>query len=75
MAQAHGTGLDAVVRAGGGGRDRWGTLAAHASLVAREYGIPAVVGTGHATRRLATGQLVSVDGTTGTVAVVGDRSP
>jgi pyruvate,water dikinase len=52
-----------------------GTLAAHASLVAREYGIPAVVGTGQATRRLATGQLVSVDGTTGTVAVVGDRSP
>jgi rifampicin phosphotransferase len=52
-----------------------GTLAAHASLVAREYGIPAVVGTGQATRRLATGQLVTVDGTTGTVAVVGDRSP
>ena len=52
-----------------------GTLAAHASLVAREYGIPAVVGTGQATRRLATGQLVRVDGTTGTVAVVGDRSP
>jgi pyruvate,water dikinase len=51
-----------------------GTLAAHASLVAREYGIPAVVGTGQATRRLATGQLVTVDGTTGTVRVVGDRS-
>ncbi|HKB47488.1 MAG TPA: PEP-utilizing enzyme, partial [Ktedonobacterales bacterium] len=29
-----------------------GTLAAHASLVAREYGIPAVVGTGDATQRL-----------------------
>jgi phosphoenolpyruvate synthase/pyruvate phosphate dikinase len=27
-----------------------GTLAAHASLVARKYGIPAVVGTGNATR-------------------------
>ena len=52
-----------------------GTLAAHASLVAREYGIPAVVGTGQATRVLATGQLVTVDGTTGTVALVGDRSP
>ncbi len=46
-----------------------GTLAAHASLVAREYGIPAVVGTGDATRRLHTGQLVTVDGTTGVVAV------
>lgn len=46
-----------------------GTLAAHASLVAREYGIPAVVGTGDATRRLHTGQLVTVDGTTGVVTV------
>jgi pyruvate,water dikinase len=44
-----------------------GTLAAHASLVAREYGIPAVVGTGDATRRLRPGQLVTVDGTAGTV--------
>jgi pyruvate,water dikinase len=46
-----------------------GTLAAHASLVAREYGIPAVVGAGDATRRLRTGQLVTVDGTTGVVTV------
>jgi phosphohistidine swiveling domain-containing protein len=44
-----------------------GTLAAHASLVAREYGIPAVVGTGDATARLLPGQLVTVDGTAGTV--------
>jgi pyruvate,water dikinase len=44
-----------------------GTLAAHASLVAREYGIPAVVGTGDATSRLRTGQRVTVDGTAGTV--------
>jgi pyruvate,water dikinase len=44
-----------------------GTLAAHASLIAREYAIPAVVGTGDATRRLSTGQVVTVDGTTGTV--------
>jgi pyruvate,water dikinase len=47
-----------------------GTLAAHASLVAREYGIPAVVGTGDATRRLGTGQMVTVDGSTGTVEIV-----
>jgi phosphoenolpyruvate synthase/pyruvate phosphate dikinase len=46
-----------------------GTLAAHASLVAREYGIPAVVGTGDATRRLHNGQRVTVNGTTGTVTV------
>ncbi|ADX73132.1 hypothetical protein D7Z96_16400 [Pseudarthrobacter phenanthrenivorans] len=44
-----------------------GNLAAHASLVAREYGIPAVVGTGNATQVLHTGQLVTVDGNAGTV--------
>jgi pyruvate,water dikinase len=42
-----------------------GNLASHASLVAREYGIPAVVGTGDATLRLNDGQAVTVDGTTG----------
>jgi pyruvate,water dikinase len=44
-----------------------GTIAAHAALVAREYAIPAVVATGDATRRLTTGQIVTVDGTAGTV--------
>src|SRR5829696_4754993 len=44
-----------------------GTLAAHASLVAREYGIPAVVATGDATTRLREGQRVTVDGGAGTV--------
>jgi pyruvate,water dikinase len=44
-----------------------GTLAAHASLVAREYGIPAVVATGDATTRLADGQLVTIDGGAGTI--------
>jgi rifampicin phosphotransferase len=44
-----------------------GTLAAHASLVAREYGIPAVVGAGDATLRLRDGQAVTVDGGAGTI--------
>jgi phosphohistidine swiveling domain-containing protein len=44
-----------------------GTLAAHASLVAREYGIPAVVATGDATARLVDGQVVTVDGGAGTI--------
>ncbi|MCT9870880.1 PEP-utilizing enzyme [Paenarthrobacter aurescens] len=44
-----------------------GTLAAHASIIAREYGIPAVVGTRDATRRLHTGQQVTVDGGAGYV--------
>jgi pyruvate,water dikinase len=48
-----------------------GSLAAHASLVAREYGIPAVVGTGDATARLRDGQLVLVDGNRGQVTLLG----
>jgi pyruvate,water dikinase len=46
-----------------------GSLAAHASLVAREYGIPAVVATGNATTRLSDGQLVMVDGSAGLVEI------
>lgn len=44
-----------------------GSPAAHASIIAREYGIPAVVGCGDATARLQTGMRVTVDGTTGSV--------
>lgn len=42
-----------------------GSPMAHASLVAREYGIPAVVGAGDATKRFRDGELVTVDGHTG----------
>jgi pyruvate,water dikinase len=42
-------------------------VASHSSQVAREYGIPAVVGTGDATSRLSDGQMVTVDGGTGLV--------
>lgn len=49
-----------------------GSLAAHASLVAREYGIPAVVGMGDATARLRDGQRVTVDGSAGTVVLIGE---
>jgi pyruvate,water dikinase len=44
-----------------------GSAAAHASIIAREYGIPAVVGCGDATARLRTGMHVTVDGSTGNV--------
>jgi rifampicin phosphotransferase len=44
-----------------------GSAASHASIIAREYGIPAVVGCGEATARLRTGMRVTVDGSTGNV--------
>ncbi|HEX7197578.1 MAG TPA: PEP/pyruvate-binding domain-containing protein, partial [Candidatus Limnocylindria bacterium] len=44
-----------------------GSAASHASIIAREYGIPAVVGCGDATARLRTGMRVTVDGSTGNV--------
>jgi len=42
----------------------------HAAIVAREYGLPAVVGTGTATRRIKDGQRVRVDGDRGLVTLL-----
>ncbi len=50
-----------------------GSVAAHASVVAREYGIPAVVGTGNATTRLTDGMRVTLDGGSGTVEAAQPR--
>jgi pyruvate,water dikinase len=47
-----------------------GGVASHAAIVAREYGIPAVMGTGTATTSLADGQVVTVDGDRGRVIAV-----
>ena len=47
-----------------------GGMMTHGSVVAREYGIPAVVGVHEATSRLQTGDRVRVDGTTGQVEKV-----
>jgi pyruvate,water dikinase len=41
----------------------------HGSIVAREYGIPAVLGTDDATKRIQSGQLVTVDGSSGMVTL------
>ncbi|MFZ1284880.1 MAG: PEP-utilizing enzyme, partial [Propionicimonas sp.] len=49
-----------------------GGMMTHGSVVAREYGIPAVVGVHDATRRLSTGQRVRLDGTHGTIEVLDD---
>ncbi|MEU8527401.1 PEP/pyruvate-binding domain-containing protein [Streptomyces sp. NPDC048629] len=47
-----------------------GANLSHASIVARELGIPAVVGCGNATTRIRTGQRIRVDGGRGTVEVL-----
>lgn len=47
-----------------------GANLSHASIVARELGIPAVVGCGNATTRIRTGQRIRVDGGRGTVEIV-----
>jgi phosphoenolpyruvate synthase/pyruvate phosphate dikinase len=47
-----------------------GAPLSHAAIVARELGIPAVVGCGNATTRIATGDVVQVDGAPGTVKKV-----
>ena len=47
-----------------------GGVMSHAAIVAREYGMPAVVGTGRATAAIRTGQAIRVDGTEGTVTVL-----
>ena len=46
-----------------------GGVLAHGSIVAREYGIPAVMGTGIATQRIKSGQQITVDGDAGTVTL------
>jgi pyruvate,water dikinase len=49
--------------------DIGGTMS-HAAIVAREYGMPAVVGTGQATKRIVTGQRLRVDGNRGIVTIL-----
>jgi pyruvate,water dikinase len=51
--------------------DQGGTLS-HTAIVAREYGIPAVVGTKVATSLVKDGQTITVDGTAGTVKLEAD---
>ena len=47
-----------------------GGVLSHAAVVAREFGLPAVVGVRGATTTIADGQLVEIDGTTGTVRLL-----
>ncbi len=50
--------------------DIGGTMS-HSAIVAREYGMPAVVGTGTATARISTGDRLQVDGDRGIVTILG----
>jgi rifampicin phosphotransferase len=45
-----------------------GGMMSHGAVVAREYGIPAVVGVPDATTRISTGDLITVDGSTGAIS-------
>ena len=47
-----------------------GGILSHGSIVAREYGIPAVMGTGNLSRRIVSGQRITVDGDAGTVEIL-----
>jgi pyruvate,water dikinase len=47
-----------------------GGVMSHAAIVCREYGLPAVVGTGRATAQIRTGQTVRVNGSDGTVTLL-----
>ena len=49
--------------------DIGGTMS-HMAIVAREYGMPAVVGTGQATKRIKSGQRIRVDGNLGLVTIL-----
>ena len=49
-----------------------GGVLSHSSIVAREYDIPAVLATGVATTRIRDGQMLRVDGSTGTVEILDD---
>ena len=47
-----------------------GGVMSHAAIVCREYGLPAVVGTGRATAEIETGQMIRVDGSNGVVTIL-----
>ena len=47
-----------------------GSILAHGSIVAREYGIPAVLGIGDATQRIKSGQRITIDGDKGLVTIL-----
>jgi pyruvate,water dikinase len=55
--------ISACVADGGG-------MMSHAAIVCREHGLPAIVGTGRATRAIKTGQRIRVDANLGIVTIL-----
>jgi pyruvate,water dikinase len=51
----------------------FGAVMSHAAIIARELGIPAVVGIDRATHLLATGTPIEIDGSAGTVTILAHR--
>jgi pyruvate,water dikinase len=49
-----------------------GGVMSHAAIVCREYGVPAVVGTGRATSEIKTGRMIRVNGSSGVVTLLDD---
>jgi len=47
-----------------------GSMLSHSVIVARELGLPAIVGITGITKRVKTGDLVEMDGTTGIVRII-----
>jgi pyruvate,water dikinase len=47
-----------------------GGMMSHGAVVAREYGIPAIVGVPAATERITTGQHITIDGASGTISII-----
>ena len=67
MHRADGSRLDTAVPDGRRTGHRTGSTLSHSAVVARELGIPTVVGVPHVTRILTDGERVRVDGTTGEI--------
>ncbi len=65
--------VPAMKRAAGIVTDEGG-MTSHAAIVSRELGVPAVVGTGSATRQLEDGQVITLDGDKGTIRA-GEETP
>lgn len=49
-----------------------GGMMSHAAIVCREYAVPAVTGTGFATSQIRNGQMIRVDGSSGTITLLED---